>query len=85
MRLGFPPDPEVLRIERPGVSQPYGRFPPMDYLKLPEIFVLLLLLTPLLYALTHFLWMLSPLLAILVYLVGVLGMGVVGFRIVDRI
>ena len=57
----------------------------MDYLKLPEVFILLLLLTPLLYALTHFLWILSPLLAILVYLVGVLVMGVVGFRIVDRI
>ncbi|MEM9244352.1 MAG: hypothetical protein AAGA67_01210 [Cyanobacteria bacterium P01_F01_bin.153] len=57
----------------------------MDYLKLPEIFILLLLLTPLLYALTHFLWGLSPLLAILMYLAGVVAMGVIGFRIVDRI
>ena len=57
----------------------------MDYLKLPEAFVLLLLLTPLLYALTHFLWILSPLLAILIYLGGVLGMGIIGFRIVDSI
>ena len=55
----------------------------MDYLKLPEIFILLLLLTPLLYALTHFLWSLSPLLAIAIYLIGVLGMGILGFRIVD--
>ncbi|MEM9770613.1 MAG: hypothetical protein AAF889_03260 [Cyanobacteria bacterium P01_D01_bin.73] len=57
----------------------------MDYLKLPEIFILLLLLTPLLYALTHFLWVFSPLLAILVYLIGVIGMGFIGFRIVDGI
>ncbi|GAB4347844.1 MAG: hypothetical protein MH825_05665 [Cyanobacteria bacterium] len=55
----------------------------MDYLKLPEVFLLLLLLTPLLYALTHFLWALSPLLAIALYLIGVLAMGILGFRIVD--
>lgn len=59
--------------------------PPMDYLKLPEIFILLLLLTPLLYALTHFIWVLSPLLAIVVYLMGVVAMGFIGFRIVDSI
>lgn len=57
----------------------------MDYLKLPEIFILLLLLTPLLYALTHFIWVLSPLLAIVVYLMGVVAMGFIGFRIVDSI
>lgn len=56
----------------------------MDYLKLPEIFLSLLLLTPLLYALTHFLWEISPILAVMVYLVGVLGMGILGFRIVDE-
>ncbi|HEY9689262.1 MAG TPA: hypothetical protein V6D46_04660 [Coleofasciculaceae cyanobacterium] len=56
----------------------------MDYLKLPEIFLALLLLTPLLYALTHFLWEISPILAVMVYFVGVLGMGILGFRIVDE-
>jgi hypothetical protein len=56
----------------------------MDYLKLPEIFLSLLLLTPLLYALTHFLWALSPMLAVVGYLVGVVGMGILGFRIVDE-
>lgn len=80
-----------LVIARVKVSVPrYPSIPPkgdrpMDYLKLPEVFILLLLLTPLLYALTHVLWVLSPLLAILVYLIGVLGMGFIGFRIVDSI
>ena len=57
----------------------------MDYLRLPEIFILLLLLTPLLYVLTHILWEFSPVLAILIYLCGVGGMGLIGFRIVDSI
>lgn len=55
----------------------------MDYLKLPEIFLALLLLMPVLYALTHFLWAVNPVLAMLVYMVGVLSMGILGFRIVD--
>jgi hypothetical protein len=57
---------------------------PMDYLKLPEVFILLVLLTPLLYAVAHFLWLLNPVVAVGVYLVGVLGLGFLGFLIVDR-
>ena len=36
----------------------------MDYLRLPEVFLSLLLLTPLFYVLSHFLWGTQPLLAI---------------------
>jgi hypothetical protein len=57
---------------------------PMDYLKLPEVFILLVLLTPLLYAIAHFLWLLNPVIAVGVYLIGVLGLGFLGFLIVDR-
>lgn len=56
----------------------------MEYLKLPEVFIILLLLTPLLYAIAHFLWQMQPLLAVAIYMVGVLALGFIGFRIVDE-
>ena len=66
------------------IASPLDDRRPMDYLKLPEVFILLVLLTPLLYAIAHFLWLLNPVIAVGVYLIGVLGLGFLGFLIVDR-